>query len=126
MRNIEITDKGTLELADGILRLRWRSGHAIGPEEAHGANAAIEALSQGRSLPLLVDVEGVTFTRPARKVPPSPSVSKIALLVSSPVDYVIALFVLRISPLPCPVAYFTSIRKAMSWLRRSSNRAKDN
>ena len=34
-------------------------------------------------------------------------------------DYAIALFMLRISPLPCPVAYFTSSRKAMAWLRRN-------
>lgn len=125
MRSIEISNKGTVELTDGILRLHWRSGNTIGVEEAHAAVAAIDALSQGNSLPMLVKVEGVTFTRPARKVPLSPGgVSRIALLGSSPVDYVIALFVLRISPLPCPVAYFTSARKAMNWLHRSRNDAK--
>jgi len=102
MRSIEITDKGTLERADGILRLSWRKGQTIGVEDAHCAVAAIDALGQGTSLPMLVLLEGVNFTRPARKVFPSQgSVSRIALLGSSPVDYVIALFVLRVSSLPC-------------------------
>jgi hypothetical protein len=37
MRRIEITGKGTLELADGILRLSWRAGQTIGVEDAHCA-----------------------------------------------------------------------------------------
>lgn len=119
MRRIEITDKGSLELADGLLRLRWHAGVTVEQEDAERAVAAIEELCQGRALPLLAYVEQVSFTRRARKVPaPAGCLSKIALLGSSAVDYVIALFVLRISPLPCPTAYFTSSRKAMSWLRR--------
>ncbi|WP_157357158.1 DUF7793 family protein [Arthrobacter sp. U41] len=121
MRSIEITDKGTLELADGILRLSWREGQTIGVEDAQCAVAAIDALGQGTSLPMLILLRGVNFTRAARKVFPSQgSVSRIALLGSSPVDYTIALFVLRVSPLPCPVSYFTSSRKAMNWLRRDA------
>ncbi|MDP9988993.1 STAS/SEC14 domain-containing protein [Arthrobacter sp. KFRI-F3372] len=125
MRSIEITDKGALELADGFLRLRWRAGHTIGVDEAHGAAAAVGVLSQGISFPMLIHVGRVNFTPPARKVvlPPG-TVSRIALLGSSPVDYVLALFVLRVSPLPCPVAYFTSSRKAMAWLRRDPDLTK--
>lgn len=119
MGSIEITDKGTPELAHGFLRLRWSAGQTIGVDEAHCAAAAVDALGQGGSLPMLIHVEKVSFTREARKVFPTPgSVSRIALLGSSPVDYAIALFLLRVSPLPCPVAYFTSSRKAMTWLRR--------
>ncbi|MDQ1060811.1 hypothetical protein QFZ23_004776 [Arthrobacter globiformis] len=121
MRSIEITDKGTLEHVDGILRLSWRKGQTIGIEDVHCAVAAIDALGQGNSLPMLILLEGVNFTRESRKVFPSQgSVSRIALLGSSPVDYVIALFVLRVSPLPYPVSYFTSSRKAMTWLRRGT------
>jgi hypothetical protein len=119
MHSIDITDKGTLERVDGILRLSWRKGQTIDVEDAKCAVAAINALGQGTSLPMLVLLEGVNFTRESRKVSPSQgSISRIALLGSSPVDYVIALFVLRVSPLPCPVSYFTSSRKAMTWLRR--------
>lgn len=120
MRSIEIMDKGTLEMAEGFLRLRWRTGQTIGVEEVQCAAAAIDALRQGSTFPMLIHVQGVNFTRAARKVSPPPgSVSCIALLGSSPVDYAIALFMLKISPLPCPVAYFTSSRKAMAWLRRN-------
>jgi len=120
MDRIEIADKGSLELAGGILRLSWRAGQTIEAEEAHGAVAAIDELSQG-SLPLLILVRGVNFTRAACKVSPSEgTVSRIALLGSSPVDYTIALFFLRVCPLPCPVSYFTSSRKALMWLRRDT------
>jgi hypothetical protein len=120
---IDIMGKGVLELCDGYLQLRWRSGQTIGVDESHRAVSAIETLGHGSSLPMLIQVEGVTFTREARKVFPSPgSVSRIALLGSSPVDYAIALFVLRVSPLPCPVAYFTSPTKAMTWLREEHPR----
>jgi hypothetical protein len=121
MGSIAITDKGTLERVDGILRLSWRKGQNIGIEDAHCAVAAIHELGQGNSLPMLILLEGVNFTRESRKVFPSKgSVSRIALLGSSPVDYVIALFFLRVSPLPCPVSYFTSPRKAMTWLHRGT------
>lgn len=57
----------------------------------------------------------------AREVFPSQgNVSRIALLGSSPVDYTIALFLLRVCPLPCPVSYFTSSTKALTWLRRDT------
>jgi hypothetical protein len=119
MRRLDIADKGTMELADGFLRLRWRAGETIGADEAHAALDAIDALGQGASLPMLVHVQGVNFSRAARRVFPSPSsVSRIALLGSSPVDYTIALFVLRVIPLPLPVRYFTSAREAITWLRR--------
>lgn len=121
MRRIEITDKGTLELANGVLRLRWKPGMTVGLDDAQGARAAVDALGQGTSLPMLIHVHGVRFSAEARRVFPSPSsVSRIALLGSSPVDQVIALFLLRICPLPCPVMYFTAEKKAAAWLRRGS------
>lgn len=121
LRSTEITDKGTLERANGYLRLRWGAGQTIGLDDAHCAAAAVDALSQGSTLPMLVHVERVNFTRAARQLIPTPgSVSRIALLGSSPVDYAIALFLLRVSPLPFPIAYFTSSRKAMAWLRRGN------
>ncbi|TSE15746.1 STAS/SEC14 domain-containing protein [Arthrobacter sp. KBS0703] len=119
MRSLDIADKGTMDLTDGFLRLRWRAGETIGPDEAHAALGAIDALGQGASLPMLIHVQGVNFSRAARRIFPSPSrVSRIALLGSSPVDYVIALFVLRMIPLPFPIRYFTSSQEAITWLRR--------
>jgi hypothetical protein len=119
MRSLDIAEKGTMELADGFLRLRWRTGATVGVNEAQAALAAIDALGQGASLPMLIHVQGVNFSRAARRIFPSPSqVSRIALLGSSPVDYVIALFVLRVVPLPFPVRYFTSSQEAITWLRK--------
>ncbi|MDJ0459689.1 STAS/SEC14 domain-containing protein [Arthrobacter sp. NQ7] len=109
MGRFEITDKGAVELADGIVRLSWRPRQTIDVDDAHRAVAAIDELCQENSLPLLILVRGVNFTRAACKVYPSEgSVSRIALLGSSPVDYTIALFFLRLCPLPCHVSYFTS------------------
>lgn len=117
MRSLDIADKGTMDLADGFLRLRWREGEAIGPDEAHCALGDIDALGQEASLPMLIHVQGVNFSRAARRIFPSPScVSRIGLLGSSPVDYVIALFVLRMIPLPFPIRYFTSSQEAITWL----------
>jgi hypothetical protein len=120
MSGTAIGDKGGLERVDGFLRLKWKEGSTIEVQDAEDARAAVDALGQGEELGLLISIQGVTFSRPARKVLPSPSsVSRIALVGSSPVDRVIALFLLQVSPLPCPVKYFTSDRKATAWLGSS-------
>jgi hypothetical protein len=119
MRRLDIADKGTMELVDGFLHLHWRAGETVGVNEAQAALGAINTLGQGASLPMLVHVQGVNFSRAARRVFPSPAlVSRLALLGSSPVDYVIALFVLRMVPLPFPIRYFTSSQEAIMWLRK--------
>lgn len=121
MRSLDVAGKGIMELGDGFLRLRWRAGEAVGVNEAQAALEAIDALGLGASHPMLIHVQGVNFSRAARRVFPSPSrVSRIALLGSSPVDYVIALFVLRVIPLPFPIRYFTSSQEAIMWLRKSN------
>ncbi len=42
--------------------------------------------------------------------------SRIALLGASPVDRVIANFILGVSALPCPTRFFTSATEATCWL----------
>jgi hypothetical protein len=106
-------------LADGFLRLRWREGATVGADEAQAALAAIEALDQGASLPMLIHIQGVNFSRAARRILPSASqISRSALVGSSAVDYVMALFVLHVVPLPFPSRYFTSSQEAITWLRK--------
>ncbi|WP_171027474.1 STAS/SEC14 domain-containing protein [Pseudarthrobacter sp. NamE2] len=118
MRSISIADKGTLELSDGIYRLRWNQGVTVELEDTERLVAGLDALGDGKPLPLLIQVGGVTFTYASRKVsPPAAHVSRIALLGSSPVDQVIALFLFRFYQLPCPIKYFTSLRPALAWLR---------
>lgn len=112
---IQITDKGTLGPSGRILQLCWQPGQTVGMDEAHRAVSAIDDLDQGQSLPMLIHVGGVAFTRAARKgVPTRSSVSRIARLGASPVDYAIALFLLHTSPLPALLT---------AGIRRLKNRA---
>jgi hypothetical protein len=67
MLRLDIAAKGTMELADGFLRLRWRAGETIGADEARTALEVIDVLGRGASLPMLVHVQGVSFSRAARR-----------------------------------------------------------
>jgi len=122
MSKVDIKGKGTMELSGGFLRLRWKRGTYIGIDVATAALAAITTLSQGARLPMLVEIQGVTHSAAARKLFPDPSsISRMALLGSSPVDRVIAMFRLPLSPAEFPIRYFTSEDKAIAWLLEDSS-----
>ncbi|WP_285244068.1 hypothetical protein [Pseudarthrobacter sp. fls2-241-R2A-127] len=90
---LDIKGKGTMELSGGILHLRWKQGAYVGIDVANAALEAISTMGQGARLPMLVEIQGVTHSAAARKVFPDPSsISRMALLGSSPVDHVIAMF----------------------------------
>ena len=117
MDRVAIRGKGTLELSGGVLHLTWQPGITVECDDASAVLSAIATLGQGNSLPMLIDIEGVTHSAAARKVLPAPSsVTRIALLGSSPVDEVVARFRFGFMPLPFPVMYFTSSSSAMAWL----------
>lgn len=117
MDKVDIKGKGSMELSGGVLRLRWKRGVNIGIDVAHAALDAITTLGQGARLPMLVEIQGVTHSAAARKVFPDPSlISRMALLGSSPVDRVIAMFRLPLVPAGFPIKYFTSEEQAMTWL----------
>lgn len=121
MSKVDIKGKATLELSDGVLRLSWKLGTYIGIDVANAALAAITSLAQGNRLPMLVEIHGVTHSAAARKVfPDAASISRMALLGSSPVDRVIGMFRLPLAPTGFPVRYFTSRDKAMAWLLEDS------
>lgn len=106
---------------DGTLRRRSASAlEARGLYRLGVANAAlasITALGRGKKLPMLVEIGGVTHSAAARKVFPDPStISRMALLGSSPVDRVIAMFRLTLVQAGFPIRYFTSEDKAVAWL----------
>lgn len=118
MPKVDISGKGTLELTDGIFRMRWNEGVTVEEDDALQSLSALESLGKGQPLPILVHVTGVSFSHAARKVPAPPSrLSRIAILGSSPVDQVIAMFVFKVVRLPFPIKYFTSARAALAWLR---------
>lgn len=124
MSQVDIKGKGTMELADGILHMRWKPGAYIGIDVARAGIDAISTLAKGDRLPMLVEIQGVTHSATARKVFPSASsISRMAILGSSPVDRAIAMFRLTLLPTTFPVRYFTSRNKAMTWLRQSSGEA---
>ena len=117
MSKVDIMGKGTMELSGGVLRLRWKPGAYIGIGVANAALASITALGRGKKLPMLVEIGGVTHSAAARKVFPDPStISRMALLGSSPVDRVIAMFRLTLVQAGFPIRYFTSEDKAVAWL----------
>jgi hypothetical protein len=104
---------------DGVVRLRWRAGVHISGPAARAAAAAVNALCAGSRHPMLVDMTATaSVTREARTVfTEPPDASLIALLGTSPVDRVVANFILGVSKMPTPTKFFTKESKAMAWLR---------
>lgn len=121
VEKVDLKGKGTMELCDGVLRLRWKRGANVGIDVAKAAIEAISTLGHGDSLPMLVEVHGVTHSAAARNVFPDPSsVSRMAVLVTSPADHVVARLRLPLSPPGFPIRYITSEDTALAWLRESS------
>ncbi|MFB0838416.1 STAS/SEC14 domain-containing protein [Arthrobacter sp. E44] len=121
---MEIKGKGTVELSDGVLHLRWNPGVYIGIDVAKAALEAISTLTRGARLRMLVEIQGVTHSAAARKLfPDASSISRMALLGTSPVDRVIAMFRLSLISAGFPIRYFTSADKARDWLLKPSDEA---
>ncbi|TDL36834.1 STAS/SEC14 domain-containing protein [Arthrobacter nitrophenolicus] len=110
---------GDLSLDEGgILQLRWPRGASISEADAENAMDRVNDLCGESRRPMLVDMATTErVSRGARAVFGRPcQASRIALLGSSPVDKVMANFVLGVSKLPCPTRFFTSRQEAMAWL----------
>ncbi|MDP9989523.1 hypothetical protein J2S98_004713 [Arthrobacter oryzae] len=60
--------KGALELRGTILRLRWKEGQTIQTDDALAVVSHLRARYQGKSYPMLILVDSVTFSRSARKL----------------------------------------------------------
>ena len=109
-----------LELdAEGLLRLTWARGASITEADAEAAMAQVNALCGDSRYPMLVDMATTAdVSRGARAVFGRPcQASRIALLGASPVDRVIANFILGINKLPCPTRFFTDKAEAHAWLK---------
>jgi hypothetical protein len=102
----------------GVVRLAWPAGADISEEAAQSAMAAVNRICAGVQRPMLVDMASTaSVSRQARGVFAQPcSAGIIALLGKSPVDRVIANFVLGVSKLPAPTRYFTVEAQALEWL----------
>jgi hypothetical protein len=110
--------KGTVELRDGVVFLRWTPGLTIEGQDAAAAVTSVRTLSRGSRYPLLVDMSGTaSVTATARRFFAALNVApRIALLGESPVDRVMVDFFLRRFRSPCPARFFTCIEEAMRWL----------
>jgi hypothetical protein len=102
----------------GVVQLRWPRGASISESDAETAMRNVNELCGDRCLPMLVDMATTAqVSRGARAVFGRPcQASRIALLGASPVDKVLANFILGINKLPCPTRFFTSRNDAMAWL----------
>jgi len=113
-------DQITVDLAaDGIVEVTLPPNSVVRSPEARAAAAAVRMFADGRRLPLLLRVTGVlSVTDDARLTyTNSVAVSACALLGESPVDRVIAHFLLRAKPGSLPGQFFTSEAEARDWLR---------
>jgi hypothetical protein len=112
------TDAGLTLDDGGILQLRWPRGASISEADAENAMQKVNELCGAERHPMLVDMATTAqVSRGARAVFGRPcQASRIALLGSSPVDKVLANFILGINKLPCPTRIFTSRDAAMKWL----------
>jgi hypothetical protein len=107
--------------AGGLLRLTWARGASITEADAESAMEKVNALCGSNRHPMLVDMATTAeVSRGARAVFGRPcQASRIALLGSSPVDRVMANFILGINKTPCPTKFFTSQPDALAWLKVS-------
>ena len=111
-------DQITVDLAaDGIVEVTLPPNSVVRSTEARAAAAAVRMFADGRRLPLLLRVTGVlSVTDDARLTyTNSVAVSACALLGESPVDRVIAHFLLRAKPGSLPGQFFTSEAEARDW-----------
>ena len=102
-----------------MIRLKWTEGITITEPAARTAWHYVNEVSADQRRPMVVDMsETKAVTRQARAVfLDAGAANIIALLGRSPVDRVIANFVLGVSNLPCPTRFFTSEQAALDWIR---------
>lgn len=103
---------------DGIVEVVLPFRSQLRPPEARAAATLTRATADGRKRPLLITVTGVLdINDGARAVSAAAeTVSALALLGESPVDRVMAHFLLRLTPKSIPARFFTSEAAAREWL----------
>ena len=104
----------------GILQLKWSRHAIIRSSDAEAAMHMVNELCGQAERPLLVDMATTSkVSRGARAVfARTCQASQVALLGASPVDKVVANFVLAMNKTPRPKRFFTSRTEAMAWLMK--------
>lgn len=108
-------DDFTVSLESGLLRLYWTPGTFITYEMAVKAARALEKLSGGHRMPLLVNAAGVTGLAPEARAGMNAyrGFSITALLGDEPVGSVLTAFARQSST---PTRYFSDENDALNWL----------
>ena len=109
----------TYRRPDGIVQIVFRDGIDIREEEARDARTSIEWLigDLGGVL-VMADVRAARSLAPAaRRVASDPRLSKLAVVVASPVTRWTGNAYLELRPLARPTRLFTSEDEALRWLR---------
>lgn len=109
----------TVTMTDsGVIVLRLPGGTSLGAECAEAAGAAVRHAAGARKRPVLIDVSGLnSINDDARDVYlRSTVVAAFGLLGSSPVDRVLAHYLLRAQLPGIPARYFSSESEALTWL----------
>jgi len=123
---VAVTGGGTVDpigvrmLDAGIIEIMLPANQEIEGPEALVAAAAARALAAGRRMPVLLVITGVVgISVEARHVyANSFAASAFALVGESPVDRVIAHYLLRSKTPAIPAQFFTSESEAVEWLRQ--------
>jgi hypothetical protein len=109
---------GVRALESGNVQLTLPPNEEIAGAEARAAGAAVRAIANGRRVPVMLVITGVVgVSVEARQVYVSSiAASAFALVGESPVDRVIAHYLLRSRTETIPAQFFTSEAEAVEWL----------
>jgi hypothetical protein len=103
---------------NGIIHVRLPPNKEIAGAEARVAGAAVRALAGGRRVPVVLVITGVVgVSVEARQAYVSAiAASAFAVVGETPVDRVIAHYLLRSKTETIPARFFTSEAEAVTWL----------
>lgn len=109
---------GVRMLDGGIIEVTLPANEEIEGPEARVAGATVRAMADGRRMPVMLVITGVVgVSVEARQVYASSiAASAFALVGESPVDRVIAHYLLRSKTETIPAQFFTSEAEAIDWL----------
>ena len=107
------------QIEGGIIEIVLPPNREIGGPEARAAGATVRKLADGRRVPVVLVISGVVgVSAEARQVyTGSIAASAFALVGESPVDRVIAHYLLRSKSETIPAEFFISRTEALEWLR---------
>lgn len=110
---------------NGLLRLNWAQGTYITHELAVHAARTLEKLSEGKTLPILVNVEGITGVAVEARAGMNAyrGFSMTALIGDHPMGTVLSAFARQS---PTPNAYFTNEKAALRWLAQQARHEQQN